>query len=79
MPSRTISNEAMTRRLLVLAFGSLVASAVVGRAADPAADLLAGHAKECPKCDLAGANLKRFDLREANLAGPASPVRPCTA
>src|SRR6266568_2023029 len=55
--------------MLYLALGLLGASATAGRAADPAADLLAGRSKDCPKCDLAGANLKRLDLKEADLAG----------
>ncbi len=32
-------------------------------------DFLAGHIKECPGCDLSGANFKRRDLTGANLAG----------
>src|SRR5712675_232971 len=52
-----------------LALGFLFASVIIGRAADPATDLLAGRSKACPKCNLAGAHLKRFDLKEADLAG----------
>lgn len=33
------------------------------------AEMLAQHARNCPGCDLRGANLKRADLRNARLAG----------
>src|SRR6516165_9683142 len=69
MPSRTRSSEAMTRRLAVLALGLLPVFSTAGRAADPVGDLLAGRTKECPKCELAGANLKRLDLSGADLPG----------
>jgi hypothetical protein len=49
----------MTRGLEVLALDLLVALPTAGRALDPAADILAGRSKDCPKCELAGANFKR--------------------
>src|ERR1700756_4707770 len=52
----------------VLALGLFLAAAGPGRAGDPA-EFLAGRIKDCPGCDLAGANLKRFDLTQADLAG----------
>ena len=58
-----ISSEAMTTRLLILAF--LLASATPSRAADTS-DFLAGRSKDCPGCNLAGANLKRFEWSEGD-------------
>jgi len=56
----------MTPRFLGLAL--LLASANPCHAADPS-DLLAGRSKDCPGCALAHANLKCFDLNDADLAG----------
>ena len=39
------------------------------QSADAAALFLAGKTKDCPRCDLAGASLKRRNLAGANLAG----------
>src|SRR5262245_30248262 len=52
----------------VLALGFLLASGESGRAGDPT-EFLTGHVRDCPGCDLAGANLKRFDLTQAHLPG----------
>src|SRR6516164_9064407 len=68
MPSRMRSSEPVTRYFPVVPL-VLVALAVAARAADPAADLLAGRSKDCPKCNLASANLKRFDLSRGDLEG----------
>src|SRR5262249_865304 len=65
--SRTASRRAM---MLCAALGVVIATPA--RAADPA-DILAGRSKDCPHCNLAGANLKRFPLTWAALAG-ATPA-----
>jgi uncharacterized protein YjbI with pentapeptide repeats len=57
------------RRVFFLAFALVIAGAITGRATDPVADLLAGRGKDCPKCNLGSAKLKRFDLHDANFAG----------
>ena len=51
-----------------LALGLLLALPTAAWPADPA-DFLAGRVKDCPKCELAGANLKRFELSGVDLAG----------
>jgi Pentapeptide repeats (8 copies) len=58
--------------LPIVAFIALAAAIVyplVGARADQREDFLAGRVKECPGCDLSGANFKRRDLTGANLAG----------
>src|SRR5260370_19126820 len=48
----------------------LAGVAVTARAeAGQREDFLAGRVKECPGCDLSGANFKRRDLTGANLTG----------
>src|SRR6516162_3336590 len=66
MQSRTISNEAMTRRFVVCTL--LLIAADPCQAGD-ANDLLAGRSKDCPSCVLPHAKLKRFDLGDADLVG----------
>ena len=63
--------EAMTwnRKLLAPAAAALLLVACSAKAAPRSADFLAGKVKDCPGCDLAGANLKRLDLTGAVLAG----------
>src|SRR5215472_2846006 len=49
---------------------ALVVIAAVGAArADERADFLAGLTRNCPRCDLSGANFKRHDLAGADLTG----------
>src|ERR1700684_1621764 len=47
---------------------SLVLPAPIARA-DPRDDFVAGRTRVCPKCDLAGVNLKRRDLTGVDLTG----------
>src|ERR1700694_4704891 len=54
-----------------VALAALLATAVQTTIvrADQREDFLAGRTRECPRCDLAGANFKRRDLTGADLTG----------
>src|SRR2546421_13102739 len=59
------------RRFLAVAFVIVASGSGLGTVAQAqdAAAFLAGTAKDCPGCNLAGASLKRRNLAGANLAG----------
>src|SRR5262249_30366887 len=52
-----------------LAAAAVASYPAAGPEAGQREDFLAGQIKECPGCDLSGANFKRRDLTGANLAG----------
>ena len=55
--------------LMIISLAAAMIGAGRQSAAQDAAAFLAGHTKDCPGCDLAGAQLKRRNLAGANLAG----------